>query len=134
MNKDLREKYRQGYIDSEYHAQDELDKTIITLSGGAFAVTFAFIDNFIEGEPVLVWVLISCWILWGISILLSLSSYYFSTLAFRKAIEEIDEEKDFDEIDPGGYYATILKFLNPAALASFALGLILIAIFVNKNI
>ncbi len=131
---ELNEKYRQDYIKSEQHAQDELDKTLIKLSGGSFAVTFAFVSNFITGEPVLVGWLIASWLAWGSSIVCSLTSYYLSTLAFRRAINELDAGEDFDGFDPGGFYTKWLNFLNPTSLVLFAYGVISISIFVTSNL
>lgn len=130
----MKEKYRQNYIESENHAQDELDKTIIKLSAGSFAVTFAFVDNFIQAEPVLTGWLIASWLSWGLSIVVSLISYYLSVLAFRKAIEELDKGMDFKEVDPGGHYTKWLVFLNPLSLILFASGMICIAIFITNNL
>lgn len=128
-----KEQYRQDYIKSEQYAQDELDKTIIKLSGGAFAVTFAFVSNFINGEPVLVSWLIASWLAWGFSITSSLASYYLSMLAFRKAIDEPDEGNDFNDSDPGGHFTKTLKILNPLSLFLFIAGVISISVFVTLN-
>lgn len=129
----MKEQFRQDYIKSEQHAQDELDKTLIKLSGGAFAITFAFVNNFIDNDPVLVVWLIASWLSWGLSIVCSLVSYYLSTLAFRKAIEELDDGVDFEDVDPGGHYTKTLSFLNPFSLGLFALGVISISVFVTLN-
>lgn len=130
----IKNQYRQDYINSEQHAQDELDKTLIKLSGGAFAVTFAFVSNFIENEPVLVGWLIASWLTWGLSIVCSLASYYLSTLAFRRAIDELDSGKEFEDVDPGGHFTKWLNFLNPFSLLLFAVGVVCISIFVTYNL
>lgn len=126
--------YRREYIKSEQYSQDELDKTLIKLSGGAFAVTFAFVGNFINDEPIIVGWLIASWLAWGLSIVCSLVSYYLSTLAFRKAIEELDAEKGLEEVDPGGRFAKIIRWLNPVSLTLFAIGIISISVFVICNL
>lgn len=130
----INEQYRQDYIKSEHHAQDELDKTLLKLSSGAFAVTFAFVSNFIENEPVLVGWLIASWLAWGLSIVISLLSYYLSTLAFRRAINELDSGKEFEDVDPGGHFTKWLNFLNPFSLSLFAIGVVSISIFVTYNL
>ncbi len=129
-----KEQYRQDYIKSEQHSQDELDKTLIKLSGGAFAVTFAFVSNFINGEPALVGWLITSWLAWGLSIVCGLTSYYLSTLAFRRAIDELDSGKEFEDVDPGGHFTRWLNFLNPFSLGFFAVGVVSISIFVTYNL
>lgn len=129
-----KQQYRQDYIKSEQHSQDELDKTLIKLSGGAFAITFAFVSNFIDNEPVLVVWLIASWLSWGASIVCSLTSYYLNTLAFRKAIDELDNGKDFENADLGGYYTKALNILNPISLGLFTAGIICISVFVTLNI
>ena len=131
---DTKEKYRQLYIESEQDSQDQLDKNLIALSGGAFAITFSFVSNFISDEPVLIGWLIVSWVAWGLSIVTSLLSYYLSTLAFRKAIEELDAGKEFDNVDPGGWFTTWLNVVNPISLVLFAFGVFSISIFAIYNV
>ena len=131
---ETREKYRQMYIEGEQDSQEDLDKSLIALSGGAFAVTFSFVSNFIDGEPVLIGWLISSWLSWGLCIVASLFSYYLSTLAFRSAIEELDDGKDFEDVDPGGRFTTCLNIVNPVSLGLFVFGVISISVFVIYNV
>jgi len=78
--------------------------------------------------------LITSWLTWGLSIVISLISYYLSALAFRKAIDELDDSKNFEEVDPGGQYTKWLNLLNPFSLALFTFGFVSISIFVTYNL
>lgn len=129
-----KEQYRQLYIKSEQYSQEELDKNLIVLSGGAFAITFSFVSNFIAGEPVFVGWLIASWLAWGLCIFTNLLSYYLSTLAFRKAIEELDAGKEFTDVDPGGRFTSWLNVVNPISLILFAFGVVSISVFIIYNV
>ena len=131
---EIREKYRQDYIKSEQEMQDELDKTLIKLSGAAFLVTFAFVDNFIQDEPITKYWLIASWLCWGASIVSSLYSYYLSTKAFREAIKQIDNNVEFKDIDPGGKHTIAVMRLNKLSLFLFTVGIVCISIFVTNNL
>ncbi|WP_210510744.1 hypothetical protein [Natronogracilivirga saccharolytica] len=55
-------------------------------------------------------------------------------MAFRKAIDELDDSKNFEEVDPGGQYTKWLNLLNPFSLALFTFGFVSISIFVTYNL
>ena len=42
---------RKDYVESEHHAQDQFDKAVLTLSGGAFGVSFAFMNDVVGTVP-----------------------------------------------------------------------------------
>lgn len=135
MDEQLRE-YRSFLIDAEQKAQERYDKTIITLSGGAIGISFSFVNNFIQGAAVHSWLLLGAWIAWGASITAVLASFYFSTLALRRTVNQIDDEStDIRSLEtPGGQYTTVTKFLNAAGGSLFFVGVILLVAFVSQNI
>jgi hypothetical protein len=129
---DLKE-YRKLLIDNEQDAIDEFDKAIITLSGGALAISFAFIKDIVKPENMIAprW-LLAAWVSWGMSIIFVVAGYYFSHLAMSIAITQVDEGKIRNE-SRGRWANKLTLALNPIAGFAFILGLILMVVFVNKN-
>jgi len=132
MNQQLRE-YRSFLISAEQKAQEQYDKTILTLSGGAFGISFAFIDKVIGTPPTATIWLLAAWTFWGISITSILFSFYFSNKALRRTIEQVDEKTVYEDT-PGEHYSGITEFLNACGGISFFVGVVLLIAFVHKNI
>ncbi len=133
MNDNL-EQYRALLISIEQKAQDDFDKTILTLSGGALGITFAFIKDIIGDKPTVNSSLIFyAWLAWGASVSAVLLSYYFSHLALRKAIKQVDGGKIYKE-RLGGWYDSITGILNAIGAILFIVGVILAAIFARLNL
>ncbi len=76
---------RKDYIESEHHAQDQVDKAVLTLSGGAFGVSFAFMNDVVGNDPHHLGWILAAWVAWGLSITLILITFYTSNEAFRRA-------------------------------------------------
>lgn len=132
MNPEIRE-YRSFLIEAEQAAQEHFDKTVLTLSAGAFGVSFAFVENVVGAAPQAVGWLLAAWIAWGASITAVIASFYFSTLSLRRAIEQVDAGSIHEET-PGGFYTTITNVLNFAGGSLFFIGALLIVVFVAKNL
>lgn len=127
--------YRARLIETEQESQGEYDKTVLALSGGAFGISFAFIDAFVEPGPVQAGWLMAAWVAWGISITSVLFSFYFSTLALRKTVEQLDRDsKSLYTTSPGGFYTLIVKWLNAVGGALFLVGAACLIRFVHLNI
>ena len=126
--------YRQWLVSAEQKAQEDYDKTILTLSGGALGISFAFIKDILGDNPIIhsTW-LVAAWALWALSTSAVLSSFFVSRLALRKAITQCDDRTIF-KTSPGGFYTTILRVLNISAAALFFTGVCVMAGFVNSNI
>jgi hypothetical protein len=140
MEESLQE-YRTHLITAEQKAQEDYDKTVISLSGGALGISFAFIKDIIGDHPIISKnILVSGWICWGLSITLVLASYFLSHLALREAIKQFDtavKNLNVGEIysqRPGGWYSLITAILNVIGGILFLAGVILIAIFVWYNL
>ena len=128
------DEYVRQLIDSEKDAQDNYDKTILSLSSGALGISFAFIKDIVGTDPISnPSLLILAWICWVISMTSVLYSFYVSNRAFRKAIDQAYKGHIFDE-HPGGVFEKITNVLNVLSGSLFVVGLILIIIFVNYNI
>lgn len=90
MNEQLAQ-YRQHLVLAEQKAQETYDKTLLSLSGGAFGITFAFVDKFLGGQPVSsTKCLVYSWFCLGLSAAVVLASHLFSQRALRSAIHQVD--------------------------------------------
>jgi hypothetical protein len=132
MSKDLSE-YRQHLVEAEQKAQEDYDKTVLALSGGALGVSFAFVEKFIgKGPAIRPGLLVFAWISWGISVALVLISFYLSHLALGKAIKQIDQGEIHDT-RPGGVASLVLPGCNCGSGGFFLVGVALIIVFVWLN-
>ena len=127
------DEYRQHLVLAEQKAQEDYDKTLIYLSGGALGISFAFIDRLTVGPP-FAWqlLLFSAWGLWIASLVIMLLSFLFSRAALRRAIEEVDQNKVGSR--PGGIFAKWTEAFNSLGGVCFLIGLVTIGIFVWINL
>jgi hypothetical protein len=137
MERALRE-YRRHLVLADQRAQADYDRTVVTLSGGALGVSFAFVDWVATDGTVLSPVLLFLsWLSWGVSVGAVLISYYFSQKALRRAMVQVDaalERGEDVESRPGGWFATLTGICNVLGGVLFVAGVVLIAIFVHRNL
>jgi hypothetical protein len=124
--------YRQHLVLAEQKAQDDYDKTVLSLSGGALGVSFAFVDKFIKGAIVRPDLLVAGWTSWAISLALVLVSFYVSRIALHKAIDQTDRA-EIRSARPGGFASLVLHGCNSGSGISFLAGLVLVLRFVWLN-
>jgi hypothetical protein len=126
--------YRDKLLELEAQSQDSFDKTLVSLSGGALGVSFAFVDKFLHAKPARsVVALEAAWSFWVLSLALVLSSHFISTLAMRRSVQQIDRREPLQD-RMGGRYHSVLLFLNPASGVAFLAGLFCAGYFVAKNL
>ena len=134
QNDGLKE-YRNLLVEAERQAQESFDKTVLSLSGGALAISFAFITDVIGDDPIRNPVfLILAWLSWGLSLTFILSSFYFSQRAFRYAVGQVDRNEVYDQNVIGGKSARLTQWLNGLAGLLFIVGVICISFFVSFNL
>lgn len=129
---DLKE-YRNQLIVAEQKAQENFDKTILSLSSGALGISFAFLKDIIGVNPINISLLILSWTSWALSSTSVLISYYMSHKALSHAIKQVDTNTIRKE-QPGGWYDKFTGFLNVLGLILFILGLFLMIWFVKTNL
>lgn len=126
--------YRIQLIEAERSSQTAFDRTLLALSGGALGLSLTFVDRLIgpgtASRVELLWV---SWIAWAASLAVMLLSHYFSTLAMRKAITQLDEGTIFQET-PGGAYDSVIKIMNPAGGVLFLVGVATMIVFAIANV
>lgn len=126
--------YRLQLIEGEQRAQATFDRTVLTLSGGALGVSFAFVEQFTGmGLTVCKQLLLASWVSWTASLAFMLLSHYCSTFAMRKAIAQVDCGTLSKHL-PGGVWETATKCLNSLGAITFFVGVVLIMAFAFINV
>lgn len=113
-------------------SQDNYDKTVITLSGGALVLSVAFIKEATK-TPLLntVW-LTTAWISWSCSLSFMLLSFFTSHHAINFAIKQLDKGKT-DYGDLTSCASAVTKALNVLGGISFILGVVAFLYFAHTN-
>ncbi|MBC8876078.1 MAG: hypothetical protein H8E44_42170 [Planctomycetes bacterium] len=128
------QEYRQHLVLAEQKSQETYDKTVLSLSGGALGISFAFVDKFLTGQTVvLTGCLVSAWVCWGLSVAFALASHFCSQQALRHAIKQVDKGEIYIR-EPGGKFSIATNVCNVAGGVLFLVGLILMVFFVGANI
>lgn len=126
--------YRQSLIAAEQKAQDDFDKAVLSLSGGALGVSFVFVKDIIGPaaihHPQL---LLAAWLSWALSSLAILASFFASHLALRRAIKQCDDGSIYTQT-PGGIYAKATGTLNASGAVLFVAGVCFMAAFIYSNL
>jgi hypothetical protein len=125
--------YRSTLVAAEQKSQDDYDKTIVSLSGGALGISIVFLSDIVgESVPIVLWSIVAAWAFWALSLTSVVVSYFFSRMALSKAIEQIDKGTIEDNI--GGWASPATKISNSVSGISFILGVVMLIYFVTKNI
>ena len=133
MSDEISKDYREGLAEGNRRMQGEYDKTVLTLSGGALGVSFAFVDKFITHRPILHdGLLVGAWTCWAASLFIVLVSYYMSGMSYRKAIKQTDAHVIRHQ-RPGGISTLIVSVCNAGSGLCFLGGVVLIILFVRYN-
>lgn len=84
--------YRLSLMSGEQKAQEDYDRTLLALSGGALGISFAFVKDIVGGKPIQdIYYLLFAWIAWGVSVSFVLLSFYLSHKSFLVAISKVDD-------------------------------------------
>ncbi|MDR6520587.1 hypothetical protein J2789_003273 [Variovorax paradoxus] len=125
--------YRKSLVAAEQKAQEDFDKTVLALSGGALGISFAFLKDVIGSNPVAYpFFLFTAWVTWGFSTFSVLASYHLSHLALRKAIRQVDEGLIYKQ-RAGAAFAIWTARLNETGAVLFLIGVLCITIFAGFN-
>ena len=126
--------YRKWLVAAEQKSQEDFDKTVLSLSGGALGISFVFLKDVIGPHPIaLSNVLLGAWFSWAFSTFAVLASYYLSHLALRRAISQVDNGT-IHEQPPGGAFATWTATLNAIGAVLFLAGVCCITVFAGANL
>lgn len=122
---------RRAIYQQRYDSLHDLyDRAVLTLSGGALALSVTFVSNAAASPPVGQERLAVAWICLGVSVLLITSSYIPSIESHRRILLTSDDEDD-DDSDTAGTLAYVFS-LDAGVL--LAVGLSLLAWFSFDNL
>jgi hypothetical protein len=131
MDKDLKD-YRKHLIETSVKLNENYDKLVITLSGGALALSLTFLKDIIKEKPVSTLLLYWSWGLLIGSLTCVLGALLFGIAAHEKAIKQVDADSIYHESVGGwfSYMSTTLHYLGTILLVA---GLVCMTIFVDLN-
>lgn len=126
--------YRQMLVAAEQKCQDDFDKTVLSLSGGALGVSFIFVKDIVGPGAInhSAW-LLAAWVAWALSSLAVLASFFMSHLALRGAIAQCDNGTIYSQ-KPGGVFSSATRHLNAGGALLFFIGICFMAAFVYTNL
>ena len=125
--------YRTFLVAAEQKSQEDFDKTVLALSGGALGISFTFLKDVIGTNPISdPELLFGAWVSWALSTFSVLFSYYLSHLALRRAISQVDQGTIYKQ-RPGGALALCTAALNAAGAILFLAGVLSITLFAREN-
>lgn len=126
--------HRKHLVAVDQKSQEDFDKTVLSLSGGALGISFVFLKDVIGPNPIQSpELLFAAWVAWGASTFCVLVSYYLSHLAIRAAIRQIDQDT-LHKKESDGNYSTCTAVLNVAGAVLFLIGVVTITLFANSNL
>jgi hypothetical protein len=129
-----REQYRTSLLQLQEKMQAQYDKTVLSLSGGAFGVSVLMIKELIGAKKAIGSSSLSlAWIFWGMSVLAVLCSFFSSSHAMETAIRHIDSDKPISA-EIGGLPDLWTRALNITSGSCFLVGLGFFIWFVSASL
>jgi hypothetical protein len=111
-----------------------LDRTILTLSGGALALSITFVNQ-IAPQPISVWILLVAWSLFALSLLLTLLSFWFSQHAIERALHlHTANYQGTQQENSSNRYSAVTQNLNICSVLSFILAVVFLISFAFLNV
>jgi hypothetical protein len=124
--------YRKLLQELETDQQRTFDTTVISLSGGALGVSFAFVKDFIAPSSAIDYCyLLAAWYCWAFSIMAMLTSHFVSVEMLRSAMRALDAKETPKR---AAWLDRVTFGLNIAGGVSFVAGVVLLAAFVGVNL
>lgn len=135
-----------------------LEKALLTLSAGAFGLSIAFVAQMVP-DPKHLWAMILAWSAFGLSLIITVFSFYASIKALDREREithavfypdfvppppnknpESDEDGRFcdeegsKDAEHPNRWGDAVDYLNRAAVISFAVGVVALGYFATVNV
>jgi hypothetical protein len=124
--------HRKTLIDGEAEAIQSFDKTLVTLSAGAFGISLVFIVQ-VAPDPVSVRLLVLAWVALLGSLASVLSSFLCSQYGFRRAVRILDSMQKGGAKENNGWNV-VTGLLNVVSISTFIAGVIFLACFAVRNV
>ena len=127
---DERRKYLLGEVAKSEYLRDRL---IVSLSSGGLGISFVSLEGWwAAAPPTFLCLLVSSWILWTVSVIAVVLSYYSSPSFLHAEIKEMDGGGSSGS--GPGCASRITKRLNIISGISFIIGIVLFILFSSINI
>jgi len=121
---------RERLVEAHHVATRDFDRAVITLSGGALALSVTFIHDVVPHAHE-TWRLVGAWSLLGASLLLMVASFVTSQAGLLRSIQAIDN-REVDSHEQGYFRAT--RALNLTSAIAMVAGFGFLAWFSFANI
>jgi hypothetical protein len=120
---------RKVLAEGEKQSYQDFDKAIVTLSGGAFALSLTFIQFLEKANNA--WIVATSWLFFITSLLLTLISFISASFAFRRQIEFLDllYTGNLEKYRQINRPDRITLVLNIASALSFIIGVVFLSVF-----
>lgn len=126
--------YRTMLLDTLRFLNESYDKMLVTLAGGALALSITFLKDVIELEKVSgESLLFFAWLGFILSLASVLGRILFGIEAYRHAIKQVDNGTIYDA-KVGGTFSSITRGLHMTSAIFLLIGLICIASFSYINV
>lgn len=125
--------YRDLLRQADKENLQEYDKSILALSGGGIAISFAFLEQLGGKSPDLATLALAAWLSWGLSIASVLVSFILAHHSLRIALRQIETGGEGNEA-PGGKFTVATTYFNYASGSLFLLGMAFIFTFAFVNL
>ncbi len=137
-NQDDYERYleeRRLLVSAEKETAQQFDKSILTLAGGALALSITFIDKIApHPKESSIFFLVAAWGLFCLSLLITLISFLTSQAACRSQRNILDNEMLGKETGRINKLALLTNTLNYVSISAFIFGIIAVVVFCSFNL
>ncbi|WP_027853383.1 hypothetical protein [Marinobacterium litorale] len=125
--------YRTMLIEVVHNLNSSFDKLVVTLSGGALAVSITFLKDVISIEQIVQpWLLLTAWGLFVFSLASILGEILFGMEAYKLALRQLDDGTIY-EGRPGKLFSALSCWLQRLAIITLVSGLLLLSVFTLVN-
>lgn len=138
QTKEIYLQFQKHLLEGRRLSFQQFDKAILTLSGGGLGLSISFIHQVIQLENAFYkWLLILSWILFALSVMLTLISFITSQFAFDhqlKLAEKYYVDNDECALKEFNKPARATTIINITSAVSFLIAVISLVLFVSFNI
>lgn len=125
--------YEAHLVEARHAASRDLDRTLVTVAGGALGLSFALVGT-LDGPLARLACLTAGWWALGAALLLVLVSYFTSKLALGRAISQVQDNGITEGERPGGWLTVATAALSAASVVAVTVGLFCIGFFLAGTI
>lgn len=125
---------RASLIEEERQQSRLYDRGILTLTAGAFGLSFYMLQQI--DEPKELWLIGVGWFGFGLSLFLTMTSFLTSQEAYRRQVEILDNRQECETVDcadESNPQSELTGRLNWGSLISFTISAAFLATFAFRN-